>query len=306
MKNAFQLSNVTFIRDNQRILNKINLMIPKGCIYGFLGPNGAGKTTLMKLVLNLLHPTEGSIEVLDQQVTPRSYSYLKLIGSIIETPVFYNHLTVAKNLELHCQYAGIYDQTKIDQKLALVKLLNVKDKKVKELSLGMKQRLAIARALLTEPELLILDEPINGLDPFGIKEIRELLIQINRESGTTIFISSHIITEIESMCDVIGFIQAGEIIKELTIQEIKDASKQYLELTVDPIEQASQILDSLLGVENFKVIADQTIRIYDPSVTQSEVIDVLVSNGILLKAINERSGDLEAYFVKLMNEGEKV
>lgn len=288
------------------ILNDISLTVERGTIYGFLGPNGAGKTTLMKTLLNLIQADEGLIEVFGEQITSKSCNYLKMIGSIIENPVFYDHLTVKENLALHCQYLGIYDLAKIDQKLELVRLTDAKDKKVRNLSMGMKQRLAIARTLISEPELLVLDEPINGLDPFGIKEIRELLIQINREMGTTIFISSHIISEIETMCDVIGFIQNGCIIKEMTIHEIENESKKYIELTVEDACHATQIIDAELMIDNFKVIDETTIRVYDPVISQQQIMETFVSNHVSLVSINEKSGDLEDYFVKLINEGAKV
>lgn len=306
MTTIFKLTDITCVRNNQTILDEINLEVQKGTIYGFLGPNGAGKTTLMKVLLNLLQPNKGTIEVMNESIISKSYEYLNQIGSIIENPVFYNKLTVKENLALHCNYLGIYDLEKIDQKLKLVKMYEARDKKVKNLSLGMKQRLAIARALISEPELLVLDEPINGLDPFGIKEIRELLIQINRELGTTIFISSHIISEIEMMCDVIGFIQNGRIVREMTTQEIKNESKKYIELTVSDVKKAVQAIDSKLEIENFKVIDDKSIRIYDDTVSQKQIMEVFVSNDIGLLSIEEKTGSLEEYFVKLINEGAKI
>lgn len=305
MDNAFQLSDVSLSKNGQKILDNINLNVRKGSIYGFLGPNGAGKTTVMKILLNLFHTEEGIVEVLGSEVTSKSYDYLKSIGSIIETPVFYDRLTVEKNLEIHCDYMGIYDSKRIEKKLELVGLLKVKKKKVKELSLGMKQRLAIARALITEPELLILDEPINGLDPFGIKEIREVLIQINRELGTTIFISSHIISEMESLCDVIGFIKDGKLIKEITLEDIEHESKKYIEITVDDTTKASTIIDARLATNQFKVMNDQTIRIYDSTITQKEIMEQFILNDVIITKIIEQTNDLEDYFVKLMSGGSK-
>lgn len=304
MTKAIELRDVSLSLNQKQILNGINLTVQKGTIYGFLGPNGAGKTTLMKVILNLLHTNQGLVEIFEKPITNKSYEYLRHIGSIIETPVFYNKLTVYENMKLHCDYLGIYDESKIDKKLKLVDMTQARDKKVKELSLGMKQRLAIARTLISEPELLILDEPINGLDPFGIKEIRELLIQINREFGTTIFISSHIISEIESMCDVIGFINKGQFIKEMSMQEIVHESKKYIEVVTEDVTSAATIIDTAL-TDNFKVISENTLRIYDPSVIQKTVMQQLVSSDIAIESISEQSGDLEDYFVKLMNEGEK-
>lgn len=305
MNHAFQLTEVSLSKKGQKILDNISFSVEKGSIYGFLGPNGAGKTTLMKVLLNLFHADEGIVEVLGNDITEKSYSYLKSIGSIIETPVFYDNFTVEKNLQIHCDYLGIYDSKKIEQKLKLVGLLSAKNKKAKELSLGMKQRLAIARALIVEPELLILDEPINGLDPFGIKEIRELLVQINRELGTTIFISSHIISEVESICDVIGFIDQGKFIKEMTITEIENESKKYIEVIVDDTAKAANVLDGKLLIDNFNVLDHQTIRIYDPKITQTEIMQQFISNNVPIVTIKEQAGDLEEYFIKLMSEGNK-
>lgn len=300
---AIHLNNVSFSINNYHILKNINLSVKKGVIYGFLGPNGAGKTTLMKTLLNLIHPNEGTIRVLGRSVTLNSYEHLKFIGSIIETPVFYNNLSVDENLKLYCSYMEIADLKKITESLKLVKLEQARNKKVKELSLGMKQRLAIARALIAEPQLLILDEPINGLDPFGIQEIRELLLRINKERGITIFISSHIITEIESICDVIGFINHGKMIKEMTISDIKNQSKKYIEVKVDNPDLCINVLNDELSLSDFAFNDTNTIRIYDPSLTQKKLMHTLISNDIEIDSINEKSGNLEEFFMKLMKEG---
>ncbi len=305
MQVAFQLLNVSFSVRNQEIIKRTNLTVKKGAIYGFLGPNGAGKTTIMKLILNLLHPSEGTITVLDEEVNGTSHHYLGSVGSLIETPVFYSHLTVFENLKMHGAYMGMYDEGKLMEKLKSVRLEAAKNKKVQELSLGMKQRLAIARALVTEPDLLVLDEPINGLDPFGIQELRELLLQINREQGTTIFISSHIISEIESICDTIGFIHHGEIIKEMSMTEIEKESKQYIEIEVADVPQSLRVLDEELQLANFTVFDETKVRIYDPNITQQELLHVMILNGIEIKSVAEKSGNLEEYFIKLMSGGAK-
>lgn len=305
MKTIIQIKNLSFQLKQQEILSEINLTVQEGMIYGFLGPNGAGKTTLMKLMLNLLHTKTGEVEIFGQALTPKDQKYLASIGSIIETPVFYDKLTVYQNLELHCEYLGLYNKEKIDEKLKLVNLYTAKNKKAKELSLGMKQRLAIARALIAEPKLLILDEPINGLDPFGIKEIRELLLQINREQKTTIFISSHIMTEIESICDVIGFINHGKMVEELTITEIQAASKKYIEVKATPLNQTMQLLHETFATEDMTRIDDQTLRLYDGKISQGQIMQTLIGAGIEIHSIMEASGNLEDYFVKLMNAGEK-
>jgi len=155
----------------RQVVSEVNMHVKKGEIYGFLGPNGAGKTTIMKMLTNLIKPTSGEIEIFGEKLTNTSFEVLKRMGTIIEYPIFYDQLTARENLSLHCEYMGYYDNKAIDHALELVKLHNIEGKKVKDFSLGMKQRLGIARAISTKPELLVLDEPINGLDPIGIKEL---------------------------------------------------------------------------------------------------------------------------------------
>ena len=194
--------------------------VKKGEIYGFLGPNGAGKTTIMKMLTNLIKPTSGDIEIFGDKLTDTSYEVLKRMGTIIEYPIFYEKLTAKENLLLHCEYMGYYNKEAIDQALQLVYLTNIEDKPVKDFSLGMKQRLGIARAIMTKPELLILDEPINGLDPIGIKEMRDLFKMLCKEYGITILISSHILAEIEQIADTIGIINNGRLVEEISMENI--------------------------------------------------------------------------------------
>ena len=207
MKVDFQMSyilrtyNLTKAFDTKEVVSNVNMSIKKGEIYVFLGPNGAGKTTVMKIITNLIKPTAGDIEIFGEKLTNTSYEILKRIGTIIEYPVFYEKLTGRENLELHCEYMGFHNKKVIDETLKLVNLGRIEGKKVKNFSLGMKQRLGIARAIITKPELLILDEPFNGLDPIGIKEQRELFKMLCEEYGITILISSHILSEIEQIAD---------------------------------------------------------------------------------------------------------
>jgi len=175
MKYILKTTNLTKTFKDKNVVSNVNMNIKKGEIYGFLGPNGAGKTTIMKLITNLVKPTEGEIEIFGEKLTNTSYEVLKRMGTIIEYPVFYDKVTGRDNLELHCEYMGYHNKEAIDKALDLVDLKDIENKAVKDYSLGMKQRLGIARAILTKPELLILDEPINGLDPIGIKDMRNLL-----------------------------------------------------------------------------------------------------------------------------------
>ena len=199
MSYVVQTNSLAKIIDGKEIVQNVNLHVKKGEIYGFLGPNGAGKTTVIKMLTNLWKPTSGSIEIFGEILTPQSCEILKRIGSIIEFPTFYNHMTGYENLQLHCEYMGYYKHGSIENALDLLELSAASQKAVKNYSLGMKERLGIARAILCKPELLILDEPTNGLDPAGMKKIRDLLKNLCEEYGTTIMISSHILSEVESI-----------------------------------------------------------------------------------------------------------
>jgi ABC-2 type transport system ATP-binding protein len=279
------------------------MMVKKGEIYGFLGPNGAGKTTIMKMLTNLVKPTSGEIEIFGEKLINTSYELLKRMGSIIEYPVFYDRLTARENLELHCEYMGYYDKKAIDTVLDLVKLKNIENKIVKEFSLGMKQRLGIARAIITKPELLILDEPINGLDPVGIKELRDLFHMLCREYGITMLISSHILGEIEQIADTVGVISEGKLIKEVSMDEIRAENSEYIELTVNDVNKAVYVLEELLHFINYKVIDSSKIRIYDVNIPQGEISKTLILNGVLVEEINKKQHSLEDYFLTIINGG---
>ena len=220
MRNIVEIKEVFKTIDKEEVLSGINLQIAEGEIYGFLGPNGAGKTTLMKCMLSLSTITSGSIEIFGKNLQEHREEILSQVGSIIETPSFYENLTAKEILEIHAQYMGkTITESDIIRALRMVGLKNT-TKKVKEFSLGMRQRLGLARAFLTKPRLLILDEPINGLDPIGIQEIRNLLLSLSKDHGITILISSHILSEISQIADKIGVIKNGEMIEQISMKEI--------------------------------------------------------------------------------------
>ena len=220
MENIVEIKELFKTIDKEEILSDINLQIAKGEIYGLLGPNGAGKTTLMKCMLSLLTITSGSIEIFGKNLQEHREEILSQVGSIIETPIFYENCTAKEILEIHAQYMG-KNITELDiiNTLRMVGLKNT-TKKVKEFSLGMRQRLGLARAFLMKPRLLILDEPINGLDPVGIQEIRNLLQLLSKEHGITILISSHILSEISQIANKIGVIKNGSMIEQVYMKEL--------------------------------------------------------------------------------------
>lgn len=303
MSYILKTNSLTKVYAGKEVVSNVNMKINKGEIYGFLGPNGAGKTTIMKMITNLIKPTSGEIEIFDELLTDTSYEVLKRMGSIIETPVFYDKLTARENLELHCEYMGYYDKKAIDIAIELVNLKNIDKKKVKEFSLGMKQRLGIARSIITKPEFLILDEPINGLDPVGIKEIRDLFKMLSREYGITIMLSSHILGEIEQVADTIGVINNGKLIEEVSMEEVKESNTEYIELVTNDCKKTAFILSNTLNINNFKTLDNNVVRIYSTKVPQSEISKTLILNDIVIDGITKKTSSLEDYFLNLLNGG---
>ncbi len=288
--------------DGKELVKDVNIHVKKGEIYGFLGPNGAGKTTVMKMITNLWKPTEGTIELFGECITPTSYEVLKRMGSIIEFPTFYDHLSGKENLKLHCEYMGYYHHGSIENVLEMLELTEAENKPVKKYSLGMKQRLGIARAILSKPELLVLDEPTNGLDPAGMKKLRDLFKKLCKEYGITIMISSHILSEIESIADTIGIISHGNMKKEISMKEISEMNTNYIELSILDTKKAAYILADKLKLNNFKIIDEYNIRIYDSKITANEISKALTGSDVEINAIGKKSESLEDYFLKLTGE----
>lgn len=286
------------------IVTGVSMNVRKGETYGFLGPNGAGKTTIMKMITNLLKPTSGEIELFGEKVTPKSYHLLGRMGSIIEYPIFYDRLTAQQNLELHCEYMGYYNKQAVRDALELVNLRNADDKPVKDFSLGMKQRLGIARAIATKPELLILDEPINGLDPVGIKEIRQLFHMLCKEYGMTLLVSSHILAEIDQIADTVGVINHGRLIEEVSMEQVRETNTEYIEFTTNDCKKATYVLSHHLNLNNIRVLNEQSIRIYDSNVPQKQITKTLILNDIEVDSIHQKSSTLEDYFLRLLNGGD--
>ena len=284
------------------VVDNVNIHIPKGAIYGFVGPNGAGKSTVMKMILNLIQSDAGEVQLLGEKVTDHSYEIFKKVGSIIENPYFYDKMTARQNLELHCEYMGFPNEERIDEVLHLVDLQNVEGKQVRHYSLGMKQRLAIARAILARPEFLILDEPINALVPEVIREMRNLFQRLNREDGTTIFISSHILSEVDLLADTIGIIRHGKLLTELPIEEIHKHQTAYISLQVDDVTRAAALIEGM-GIKNFSVLDKEFIRISDSDVSGKTLSKALIENGVGLESIGRKQDTLEDFFFQLTEGG---
>ncbi len=304
MPYILQTYHLTKAIGEKELVSDVNLHVKKGEIYGFLGPNGAGKTTVMKMITNLWKPTDGKVEIFGETLTPQSYEVLKRMGSIIEFPTFYDHMTGYENLKLHTEYMGYYHHGSIENALDMLDLTGAAGKPVKNYSLGMKERLGIARAILCKPELLILDEPTNGLDPAGMKQIRELLKTLCGEYGITILISSHILSEIESIADTIGVINRGRMRKEISMEEIEQMSLAYIELSAQDSRKAAYVLCEKLGITNFKIMEDGQIRIYDSHVSTQELSKELALNDVPVTAFGKKAETLEDYFLKMTTEVE--
>lgn len=305
MSYIMQTNHLTKIIDGRELVKDVDIHVKEGEIYGFLGPNGAGKTTVMKMITNLWKPTEGSVWLFGERLTPTSYEVLKRMGSIIEFPCFYEHLSGKENLQLHSEYMGYYHPGSVDNALEMLGLEEAANKQVKRYSLGMKQRLGIARAILCKPELLVLDEPTNGLDPAGMKQIRELFKMLCTEYGITIILSSHILSEVEDIADTIGIIHHGNMMKEVSIKEISERNTAYIELAVETTQKAAYVLTDKLELNNFKIIDDHTIRIYDSRITTKDVSKILSLNDVGINSISKKSESLEDYFLKITEEAAK-
>lgn len=280
----------------------VNVHVKRGEIYGFVGPNGAGKSTVMKMLLNLTRPDSGEVFLWGERIEDGSFETLKRIGSMIESPYFYEKVTGRQNLELHCEYMGFHNKDRIDEVLKLVELHDIEDKAVSHYSMGMKQRLAIARAILTRPELLILDEPINALDPEGIRKMRDLFCRINRECKTTVFLSSHILSEVEQIADTVGIIQSGKLLKEIAMADIHKYQTDYIELEVEDTRRAGYLLEHDMGISDFKVMSGTMIEIYDLSKPVKEISAVLIRNDVGLISVGKKQNSLEDYFFQVLEE----
>ena len=280
-------------------LSNASLTVRKGDIYALIGRNGAGKTTLMKTVTGLTEPTAGDYEIFSKRGTAAEKERNR-IGCLIENPAFFPTLTAWQNLKYYCLQKGISDYGKIDEVLEMVDLTEAKNKKFKTYSLGMKQRLGIAFALLDNPDLVILDEPINGLDPIGISELRDTFFKLNRERGITMMISSHILSELYVVANRFMFIEGGEVIKEIDKQELDMECSRCIVIKTDDVKKAAVYLEENYGSESFKVVGNGELRIYTEGIKVSEVNRILVSNDVDVDGIYESGVSLEDYFKQLV------
>lgn len=289
--------NITKKYGEQLAVDNVNMTIKKGDIYGFIGQNGAGKTTLIRLITGLIHKSGGEIELLGANEENELNKARTMVGSLIETPSFYTNMTARENLEVSRLVRNIPGKKCIDEVLELVGLKDVEKKKVKNFSLGMRQRLGIANALMGNPKLLILDEPINGLAPMGIVEIRELLKKINKEKDMTILISSHILSELSELATTYGIISNGKLIEEITAKQLSEKCRQYIDLRVDDTARAVILLERELGISDYEVLEDSNIKVFSNLDNVGEINSLLSRSGIIVESISVKGENLEEYFM---------
>lgn len=287
-----------------KAVNAVNIHIRQGDIYGLIGRNGAGKTTILKMISGLAAPTEGDFSLFGK-TGKEAYEYMSRIGTLIESPGVYPNMSAAENLKLKCLAMGVRKKDTIKELLKTVGLENVGKKKVKNFSLGMKQRLGIALALVGDPDLVVLDEPINGLDPQVIAEVRETLQKLNKEKNITFIISSHILEELSKMATNYGIIHDGVLLQEMTREELLAKCSERIELKTDDTRKACTVLEGM-GINQYKVVDASTIQIFERLNDGGDITMALAENGVKTMGITVKNEALEDYYLNLTGGAENV
>ena len=304
MKDVIVTQNLTKMYGDKAAVSSMDMHVKQGDIYGFIGRNGSGKSTTLKMLCGLAFPTQGSIRVFGQSLSRESVR--KRIGVLIESPGLEGGRSAYENMYLKASLMGIVDPDKEIRELLTLTGLNTDNKKlVKRYSMGMKQRLGIAMALLGGPDLLILDEPINGLDPEGMNQLRTLLVDLNQKKGVTILVSSHILGELSKMATRYGIIKDGCLVKEISKEELSAECKDYLYLKTSDSKMSAVLLEEKLGIRNYEVRPEGEIRIYQKA-DSGQITTVMTSAGISVFAIYGHQQDLEGYFLDLMGKESKT
>lgn len=302
MEYIVQTENLSKSFAKEQAVSNINLKIRKGEIYGFLGPNGAGKTTTIRMLLGLMKPSSGTIKIFQKDLKKERMNILAKVGSLVENPSYYPHLTAYENLEALRKILGV-PKSRIDEVLEIVRLKDVADKKVKGFSLGMKQRLGIAASLLHNPELLILDEPTNGLDPSGIIEIRNLIKRLPSEYGMTIIISSHLLSEIDQMATQVGIVTKGKMIFQDSIEAMRRFAQPKVVIKVSDSEKGWRSLVA----NGIKAEHKDDLILFDECSDEkvAHIVQILVQEGISVYRVEEEKRSLEEIFLQ-MTTGEQA
>lgn len=298
---VLKTKNLTKRYNSFTALENVNMTVHQGDIYGLIGRNGAGKTTIMKIVTGLTEQSDGEFEIFSRKGKDAEQEK-KRIGCLIENPAFFGGMTAYQNLKYYALQKGITDEKQIDEALALVNLTNVKNKKFKKFSLGMKQRLGIAFAVLDSPDLIILDEPINGLDPIGISELRDMFTKLNKERGITFIISSHILSELYMVANHFMFIDKGKVLRDITKEELDLECMRCIAVKTNDMKSAAAVIEQKLGISDYKVIDSNELRIYDKNIKPDSLNKLLIQNDVSVSAVFETGISLEDYFKSLVGE----
>jgi ABC-2 type transport system ATP-binding protein len=284
-------------------LEHVNIHVKKGSIYGLVGDNGAGKSTLLKLLAGHSYATEGEIQLFGKYGEKELESARKKIGFMIEQTGFFPNITVEQTLKYYCIQKGIPDRKRIYEMIKLMGIEEKRNSKCRNLSLGQKQRLGLAIAMMGEPQLLVLDEPINGLDPSGIIEFRNLLHHLNVEKNITILLSSHILTELQQIATAYGILSKGNLIEEISAHELQEKCSDCIEIKVSDVEKYSVLLERNFPIETFKVLPENNIRIYKPKAQAEDYSKLASENGIYITGMRTIQSSLEDYYMELKKRG---
>ena len=296
---VLQTENLTKKYGTYTVLDNVSVRLEKKHIYGFIGENGAGKSTFMKIITGLTYPTSGTYSIMGKENTHDREKMRRYIGSMIEEPALYPNYTIIQNLELQRTLVGNPDKAASEKVLEMVGLSDVKNKKVHTLSMGMKQRLSIAMALIGNPQILILDEPINGLDPKNIVALRTLLQKLNEEKNITIFISSHILSELYQLATDYIFIHKGKIIDVITHDELEARCRKYICIKTDTVPMALTVLDRIMDSPEYKVVSEDTIYLYSHMDNVEKIARALMQHKIVVTELSVMEQTLEDYFMAI-------
>jgi ABC-2 type transport system ATP-binding protein len=296
-ESILKATNVSKVYSKHKALDKVSIEIKRGMIYGLIGENGAGKSTFMRVIMGLITIDEGDIELFGKTGAKGLQQARRKMGQSIETPALYPELTARENLQVQAANGGVSER-EIDDLLQLMNLKNTGKKKAKNFSLGMRQRLAIASTLITNPEFLILDEPTNGLDPSGIVEMREIIHRLVTERGITVLLSSHLLDELSQIATHYGILHQGKLIRELSKEELARESRQYIELETPEVQKAIVVLDEL-GIKDYEVISGSDINIYERLDDVAAINRSLVLADVGVLRIGTTRQKLEDYFLEL-------
>lgn len=302
---VIETKQISKVYGANRALHQVSLHIKKGCIYGLIGDNGAGKSTLLKMIAGLCYASEGEIHILGKTGKRDLENARRNIGCLIENPGFFPNMSIEQTLYYYCIQKGIPDRNKVDEVLRLTGLMHIRKQKGGFLSLGQKQRLGLAIAMIGEPQILILDEPINGLDPSGMIEFRHLLHRLNEEKHMTILLSSHILPELQQIATMYGFLNHGVLIEEIDAQTLQERCMDCIEMITSDVASYAAIFETAFPTETYKILPNNIFRIYTPKQTPEAYSKLAFEHCIYITGMQAKQSSLEDYYMNLKERGGK-